>query len=215
MKQLTYAYHMAEATNWPTIQRDGLHSASALLDLAGVNIQERERLEKRQRLTHTELPNGVQIRDQGPMPPAALEKCLIGLTPNEWYALINTRIFFWLDPERLNRHRAACKARPQVVLIVDANRLIAAYAEQVYLTPINSGNARRLPAKGGVATFVPYASWEASAWASEAASLGTPLRSPSHAPVELTITGSIPNIMQFVLDIQELAPNQPFTLPTS
>ncbi|GHO46163.1 DUF7002 family protein [Ktedonospora formicarum] len=215
MKQLIHAYHMAEAINWPTIQRDGLHSASALLDIAGISGWERERLEKRQRLTHTELPNGVQIRDQRPMPPAALEKCLIGLTPNEWYALINTRIFFWLDPERLNRHRAACKARPQVVLTVDANRLISAYAERISLTPINTGNARRLPAKRGAATFVPYASWEASSWASEAASLGTPLRSRSHAPVELTITSSIPNIMQFVLDIQELAPNQPFILPSS
>ncbi len=211
MIQLTALYHMAEAANWPAIQREGLHSASALLERAGLSGEEREHLEKRQRLAHTELPNGVQLRDQRPMPPTALASCLIGLTPSEWYALINARVFFWLDPQRLNRHRAACHLRPQVVLTIDARRLVAAYAEKITVAPINSGNARRRPARRGAATFVPYASWLASAWTSEAASLGTPVRPSSHVPVELTVTGSIPDIMQFVVEVQHLAPDQPFT----
>jgi hypothetical protein len=211
MIQLTYVYHMAEAANWPAIQRDGLHSASTLLDIAGILGQNREYLEKHQRLTHTVLPNGVQLRDQRPMPPEALETCLIGISPAEWYALINTHIFFWLDPARLNRQRAACEPRPQVVLTVDAGRLLAAYGKRIALTPINTGNARRRPARRGTATFVPYAAWVISAWTSEAASLGTSVRSQSHPPVELTIPGSIPNIMQFVVDVQQLAPGQSFT----
>ena len=210
MRQLTYVYHMAEAINRPAIQEHGLHSASKLLDSAGVSGQERERLEKCQRVTYAELPNGVQLRDQRPMPPATLATCLIGMSPAEWYALINDHIFFWLDPARLNRHRAACGPRSQVVLTVDANRLIAAYAEKIALTPINTGNARRRPARRGAATFVPYAAWRASAWATEAASLGTPMRPVSHAPVELTVTGSIPDIMQFVVGMQIVAPGQLF-----
>ena len=211
MIQLTYVYHMAEAANWPAIQRDGLHSASTLLDIAGILGQNRECLEKHQRLTHTVLPNGVQLRDQRPMPPEALVTCLIGISPAEWYALINTHIFFWLDPARLNRQRAACEPRPQVVLTVDAGRLLAAYGERIALTPINTGNARRRPARRGTATFVPYVAWVISAWTSEAASLGTSVRSQSHPPVELTIPGSIPDIMQFVVDVQQLAPSQSFT----
>jgi hypothetical protein len=210
MIQLTSVYHMAEAANWPAIQRDGLHSASTLLDRAGIRGEDRERLEKRQRLTHTELPNGVQLRDQRPMPPAALTACLIGLVPSEWYALINARVFFWLDPARLNRQRTACASRQQVVLTVDARRLVAAYAERITVTPINSGNARRRPARRGTATFVPYAAWVASAWASEAASLGTLARPSSHPPVELTVAGAIPDIMQFVVEVQQLAPGQLF-----
>ena len=175
MRRLTRTYHMAEAANWPAIQRDGLHSASALLDLAGIAGEERERLERCQRVTHTVLPNGVQMRDQGPMPPTALARCLIGMSPSEWYALINAHVFFWLDPARLNRQRVACTSRPQVVLTVDAGRLAEAYSERMALTPINTGNARRQPARRGAATFVPYASWVASAWDSEAASLGAPL----------------------------------------
>jgi hypothetical protein len=211
MIQLTSLYHLAEAANWPVIQRDGLHCASILLDLAGIIGEDRERLEKHQRLTHIELPNRVQLRDQRPMPPAALATCLIGLSPSEWYALINARVFFWLDPARLNRQRAACNPRPQVVLTVDASKLVAAYAEKIAVTPINTGNARRRPARRGAATFVPYAAWLTSAWASEAASLGTPIRPSSHPPVELTVTGSIPDIMQFVVGVQQLAPGQLFT----
>lgn len=211
MVHFTHLYHMAEAANWPEIQRNGLHSASTLLDRAGICGEERERLGKRQRLTHTELPNGVQLRDQRPMPAAALERCLVGLTPSEWYALINARVFFWLDPARLNRQRAACEPRPQMVLTVDASKLVAAYAEKITVTPINTGNARRRPARRGAATFVPYATWSSSAWASEAASLDGPPRASSHAPVELTLAGSIPDIMQFVVGVQELAPGQLFT----
>jgi hypothetical protein len=159
MKLPNTVYHLAEESNWPSIQRDGLLSASKLLDAAGLARADRTRLERAQRLAHTELPTGVQIRDQRPMPPAALEACLVGLTPAEWYALINARLFFWFDPDRLNRQRAACEPRPQVVLAVDTAKLVDAYREEVAVTPINTGNARRKPARRGTATFVAHAAW--------------------------------------------------------
>src|SRR6185369_11493339 len=210
MRRLTHVYHMAEVANWPAIQRDGLHSTTALLDLAGVTGAERERLERCQRLTSAVLPTGAQIRDQRPMPPEALTRCLIGMSPSEWYAIINAHVFFWLDPARLNRQRAACGARPQVVLTIDAEALAETYAARIALTPINTGNARRQPATRGAATFVSYTLWVASAWDSEAASLGPPLRPRSHPPAELTVTGSIPDMMRYVVAVQELAPGQSF-----
>ncbi len=39
-------YHMAEAAAWPSIQRHGLLSTSALLDLYGVAGAERARIER-------------------------------------------------------------------------------------------------------------------------------------------------------------------------
>jgi hypothetical protein len=78
--------------------------------------------ERAQRLAHAELPTGVQIRDQRPMPSAALEACLVGLTLAEWYALINARVFFWFDPDRLNRQRAACEPRPLQAFDGSGNR---------------------------------------------------------------------------------------------
>lgn len=203
-------YHMAEASNWPAIQQEGLHCASALFDRVGLTGTERRRWERGQRPMHAVLPTGAWIRDQRPMPPDALARCLVGMTPAQWYALINSRVFFWVDPERLNRQRAACSARAQVVLIVDAPRLAEAYADRVALTPFNTGNARRRPAIRGAATFVPYRTWLESNWASEAAGLGTRERSRSHAPVELTVSGSVPDIDRFVTDVREVPAGRPF-----
>jgi hypothetical protein len=210
MKLPDRIYHLAEAANWPSIQRTGLRPASELIQQSGIDGIERERLERAQRLEHTQLPNGVQIRDQRPMPSKALESCLVDLSPAEWYALINARVFFWLDPDRLNRQRAACEPRPQIVLVIDANALVAAYAERVALSPINSGNARRRPARRGTATFVPYMVWVESGWTSEAQSLGTRERQRSQPPAELTVVGPIPDIMQFVIGTSELASGQAF-----
>jgi hypothetical protein len=203
-------YHLAESSNWPLIQRDGLLSATRLLAAAGLAPADRERLQRAQRLQHTELPNQVHIRDQGPMPPAALERCLYGMTPSDWYSAVNARVFFWLDPARLNRQRAACGARPQVVMIINAQALVAAYEERVAVTPINTGNARRKPARRGAATFVPFAEWVRSGWESEAEALGLPARKKSHPPVELTVTDAVPDIMRFVRRVFELPAGQPF-----
>src|SRR5437879_6689365 len=95
-------YHMAEAVNWPSIERAGLLSARALLELAGVPEAERGQVDLEQRTGPLLLPGGMVIRDQKPMPPAALERCLHGMTPAQWYALLNSQVFFWLDIERLN-----------------------------------------------------------------------------------------------------------------
>jgi hypothetical protein len=204
-------YHLAEASNWPAIERHGLHCTSALLDLAGVDRKARARLERQQRREGEVLPSGVRIRDQRPMPPAALARCLVGLSPQQWYAMLNARVFFWLDPERLNRQRAACKARPQVVLTLDAAALVAAYGEHISVTPINTGNAMRQPAPRGAATFVRYAQWLETGWTSEAAALGTRARPARHPPVELTVLGSVPDAMRFVLATRHLEPGQRFT----
>jgi len=203
-------YHLAEAANLASIRRFGLLPACELIASAGLPSRDRRQLQGAQRLEHTVLPSGVSIRHQRPMPPAALAACLVGSTPAQWYALVNTRVFFWLDPARLNRQRAACGQRPQVVLTIDAAKLLAVYGEHAALTPINTGNARRKPALRSGATFVPYATWRASGWESEAAALGTTLRKRSHQPVELTFAYALPDIMRFVTSMQPLPQEQQF-----
>ena len=206
----THIYHLAEAANWQSIQRHGLLSTSALLDITALPKYERDRYEQQRRSNHTELPSGIQIRDQKPLPPQALVRCLVGLTPSEWYQILNGKVFFWLDADRLNRQRRACEPRPQIVLIVDTERFLSRHAERIALSPINSGNARRRPAVRGKATFVPYAEWLESGWSSEARGLGTRCRTNSHRPVELTVEGSIRDTMEYVVDVQWLSPRMPF-----
>ena len=132
------------------------------------------------------------------------------MCPADWYEMVNERVFFWLDPDRLNRQRSACKARPQVVIAVDTAGLVAVHQQRVALTPINTGNARRKPARRGAATFVPLAEWCRSGWASEAVALDTPVRKRSHQPVELTVLGAVPDIMHFVVDVTPLLPDQQY-----
>ena len=203
-----YLYHLADAANWHTIKQHGLLSTYDLLKLAGIDEEERLRINQQQRTTQLVLPNGVIIRDQKPMPANALERCLHSMTPAQWYTLLNVKIFFWFDIERLNRMRKVTATLPQVVLVVDTERLLVRYSQHATLTPINTGNARRQPALRGRNTFVPYTTWLESGWDSETSALGTRPRPKSHHPVELTITGPVPDILDFVVDIHQLEPGE-------
>ncbi|MGE0422635.1 MAG: hypothetical protein AB7O88_10245 [Reyranellaceae bacterium] len=191
-------YHIAEADNWPSIERDGLLSAWALFERAGAKAEDRAALEKH-RPVRALLSDGTVIRDQSPMPPAALKSCLRGLTPAQWYRLLNGKVFFWLDEDRVARHLHACRRTAQIVLTIDAEVLLARHAPRASVARFNTGNARRRPAVRGRATFVPWMTWQASGWRSESEGLGTSPRSKSHKPAELTIDRAVPDVLEFVV----------------
>jgi hypothetical protein len=198
-RSLQHIYHLADERNWKSIQSDGLLSATKLFEQA--NLHEWIRCHRTENI---QLHNGAVIRDQKPMPPSALARCLAdGLTPADWYAQLNRRIFFWIDLERLNRQRLACKT-PQYIMTIDANSLLKSYAGRAAVTPFNTGNARRVPARRGLASFVPYNMWVNSGWESEAIALATKPRSLNHKPVELTIIDAVPDIFNFVIDFRRV-----------
>jgi hypothetical protein len=206
-----HVYHLADAENWPSIQRRGLLSATRLLALSGLGLDEQARIERTQRPASLALPSGAVLRDQLPMPPSALARCLVDMTPAQWYALINSKVFFWFDIERLNRQRRASGISPQaVVMTIDAERLLAVHGGRAYLSAFNTGNARRRPAVRGRQSFVPYAAWQESRWASEAAALGIRPRSASHRPVELTVGEGLPDVMDFVVSLRHLDRDETF-----
>jgi hypothetical protein len=206
-------YHMTDASNWMSILKHGLLSTSRLLNLAGLDGDERYELERRQRLRARRFPNGALIRDQVPMSPTSLSVCLAsGLVAEDWYLELNSRVFFWLDPRRLNRHRKACDSSPQMVLTVDAHRLLSSYLRQSALTPFNTGNARRRPARRGRETFLPFEKWQESGWSWEAAALGTPPRPLSHPPAELAIADAVEDALDFVVDVRRLDAREYFLL---
>jgi hypothetical protein len=158
-------YHLAEASNLASILQHGLMSTERLLDLACVAKPEREVLLRVYRTDNIRLSDSVVIRDQRPMPPAALVRALDdGLKPSDWYALLNSLVFLWPDPERMERQRRACGDRPQVVLTFDADALLDRFVAEAFVSPINSGNARRRAARRGRTTFRPYANWLREGW---------------------------------------------------
>ncbi|MFC0389708.1 DUF7002 family protein [Muricoccus vinaceus] len=190
-------YHMAELGSWPSIQRHGLLSTSALLDLFAVSGSRRTAIEARRRpenvaVEHPKLGRAV-IRDQKPMDDAGLLRCLQdGLTPEDWYKLLNDRVFMWLTRDRLHRLLTARPYRTleHDVLELDAAPLVAAHWAQITLSPINSGATKPFPRDRGKDTFLsiadyPYAHWRGKRKAGERA-------------VELAVTGGIPDVGPFV-----------------
>lgn len=164
---------------------------------------------RRHRPTAQRLASGVLIRNQKPMPPAALARCLKGgLKPEDWFELLNSKVFFWLDIERLNRQRNACKDAAQIALVIDAERLLSRYAAVASVAPINTGNAMRAAAPRNRSTFVPYERWVEESWAHEKIP-GAPRRPASHRPVELTIEDAVPDIMEYVVSVVALSAGEP------
>ena len=147
-------YHMAEDGSWPNIQKHGLLSTSALLTLYGYTGIDRERFESEWRPERMPIScDGLEdawLRDQIPMPPEYLEKCLVGgMTPKEWYRLINSKIFFWTTWKSLEIFLAAkeYKNNPQLVITANTRLLLERYASRVTLSSINSGSTYYNPDK--------------------------------------------------------------------
>lgn len=153
-------FHMAESGSWESIRERGLLSTSALLDLFEVEGGERITIEstRRPEIVRLEHPeHGVAlVRDNKPMQEKALEKCLYGMTPREWYELLNWRVFFWVERKRLLKllGARAYRDRPHLVLEVDTAKLLERHADRVTLSPINSGATFAMnPASRGPDTF--------------------------------------------------------------
>ncbi len=143
-------YHMAEVPNWPGIQARGLLSTSALLDLYGYTGGRRELIESRWRpamvkIEKTGLPP-AWIRDQQPMPPAELRPLLEqGMSVEDWYRLINAKVFFWAEWSRLEMLLGAKFYRgfEHVVLKVNTRLLLDQCSARIALTSMNSGSTFR------------------------------------------------------------------------
>jgi hypothetical protein len=195
MRKLDRLYHLADADNAPSILKHGLLSTERLLGLTGVAETERAAVLHRQRRHSLRLADGVTIRDQRPMPPSALAPVLDdGLEPSDWYALLNSYVFLWPDRERMDRQRRACGDRPQVILTFDAVALFDHFGTHAFLSPINSGNARRKPARRGRDTLVPYTTWLHEGW---------PTRQRSHPPAEILFGCMLPAQAPYLIDIAE------------
>ena len=191
-------FHMAERGSWPGIQRHGLRSTAALLDLFEVTGPRREAIERRHRPSGVTLCHPVhgtaRVRDQKPMSDAALRRCLAdGMAPADWYELLNGKVFFWLSRARLVRllRGRAYRGTEHDVLEIDAAALVGAYRDRILLSPINSGATFALgPTPRGLATFQPIAHYD---YASRRAR-----HRPAACVVELTVGYAVPDVSRFV-----------------
>lgn len=199
-------YHMAEDGSFPSIRDRGLMSAAALLDTYEVTGDARVAIEERLRpqsvnLTKAGLPDAV-IRDNKPMSDSALLKCLQdGITPHEWYKILNGKTFFWLHKKRLHRLLAAraYRERAHTILTFDTATVVAAHRDRILLSPINSGSTIMNPQPRGKKTFMtignyPYAERRKG-------------RTIENALVELTVAYSVPDVGAHLLAAQRVHGN--------
>ncbi len=153
-------FHVSLADDVEQISRHGLLSTSALLDLCEIEGKDRTQIESLRREEAVSITHPVHgrflINDQAPMTDAALGRCLIGVSPREWYESLNRRVFFWPTQERLAKHLAARlgRGRRRLVLSFDTRTFVDVLGELIELSPINSGNTMRNPAPRGRDTFL-------------------------------------------------------------
>jgi hypothetical protein len=172
LKDCPTLYHMAERGSWPSIRSKGLLSTSALLDSYGISGSRRRQIEGQRRPTSIELTQSGRaaavVRDQIPIDDRGLDRCLLdGLSPESWYRLLNSKVFFWLTRERLLRllNAGTYRALEHDVLELDTKGLVEAHSDRIWLCPMNSGCTKPYPHPRGYLTFqrIPeysYAFWK-------------------------------------------------------
>lgn len=151
-------YHVAEAGSWPQISRYGLLTSAQLCDLYDVHDPQRRTLLAARRPAKSPLEHPTHgsavLRDQGPLSVAKLAQCLTdGMTVEQWLVALNSRVFFWLQENRLHRMLKAYDDQDHNVLIVDTAGLVSAHQDRVRLSRINSGSTAYLARPRGPGTF--------------------------------------------------------------
>jgi hypothetical protein len=199
---------MAEDGSWPSIRAHGLRSTSALLDLFEIGDPDRALIESRHRSTSVTIKHPVYgsavIRDQQPMDDRGLARALQdGITPREWYELLNRHVFFWVSERRLRTLLGArlYRSRRQTILIVDTARLLSKVGDRVALSPINTGATKPMPHPRGRDCFLspdryPFRDWERR-------------RRGREPIVELAVGYAVPNVelvVQQVLSVGGASP---------
>ncbi|NVH63845.1 hypothetical protein HQ621_23300 [Pseudomonas simiae] len=197
-------YHMAERGAWDSIRTRGLMSTTAVLDHLAVADGERARYESEHRGQKMDVksgyPSSIVLRDQKPMPEGRLITALTGgTTPRQWYELINGKVFFWAEEQRLHGLLGARDYRKleHDVLTLDSSTFIPAYAEAIWLCHMNSGNTWPMPHRRGTEIFCKIVDYPV-----------TRTGNPKKKVVELVVDYAVPNIADYVLEVRKMKGNE-------
>jgi len=158
---------MAHVGAWPSIERFGLLSTTALLDLFEIGGERREQLESSKRSRSEEINHPTHgralLRDQISLNERKLAKALQdGLTPRDWYRLLNRKAYFWGPESRLKILREAREYNDhrQTIIVIDTGQLIARHGERISLCHMNSGATQPMAFPRGLSTFLSIDSYD-------------------------------------------------------
>lgn len=195
-----WLYHMAEAGTWPSIRERGLMSTSGVLDHFGLSGAERRAIEQGHRPGKLAVLPGasdaIVLRDQAPMPPDRLRNALGPETSIEsWYAIINSKVFFWTEEERLHRllNARAYRGLEHDVLTIDTESLVAAHGDRMWLCHMNSGN-----------TFPMWTARDPGIFKRIPAYPVNRNNNPVKPIVEVLVDHSVPDIAHHVIEVRRM-----------
>ncbi len=141
--------HVTAAANLPRIRAEGLRPAADLAARAGIDPAA-----IRLRARPLALP-GALLNHQRPLLMGRAKAFLDPpLTLADWAGLLDARVFLWPDG-RGTAFAAALADREAIVLTVAPKALFAALPGALWLSPVNSGDASRRPARRGPWLWVP------------------------------------------------------------
>jgi hypothetical protein len=201
MKLPLHVYHVADSRCRESIDRYGLLSTQQLYELTN---RPRDIGELRsRRVERIPLSPSIVLRDQRLMSPSSLKRCLVGITREDWYELLNGFVFFWFD--RAKAEILSAKYENSIILKFDFRKLLFAHEDCSYLTPINTGSTAYNAAPRSRATFVPWKQWINTRWATEETSRGMHRKRPAK-PVEFAIAGTVERVSRFLVSGASTAP---------
>ncbi len=146
---------------------------------------------------HHPMLGTIVIHHNLPMTETALSRCLDdGLSPGDWLALLNRKVFFYPDEKQLRRLTEAKLNRgvPREVIVFDTLPLARAHLDRLRLCPINSGSTIRKPARRGLSTFtlakdVTYRQWQKQ-------------RGGRDTVVEIVADEAVPDAGRFIVEVR-------------
>lgn len=196
-------YHMAHVGSWPMIQRHGLLSTTALLDLFEINDVQRPALESRVRRKSEEISHPTYgralLRDQKPLNEKKLANALDdGLAPGDWYHLLNRKVFFWGPESRLKILQTAreYESDRQTIVVVDSAELVRRHGDRVLLCHMNSGATQPMAFRRGRKTFLSIPDYPLAERLKKYGRKG--------AVAEVTVDYSVPDISEFAVEVFEV-----------
>jgi hypothetical protein len=192
-------FHMTEAGSWPSVQRHGLLSTSALLDLFEVAERERGALESARRPETVKITHPAHgtawIRDNKPINETVLRRTLVGMSEVQWYRTLNARVFFWLSQKRLDGllRSPSYRDRTHDILTLDTKALLQAHGDHTELAHLNSGAVHpgaNYPRGAGTFCTIGEYPWRERVRVARAQPI-----------VELTVPWAVPDAADFVIDV--------------
>lgn len=145
--------HVTPARNLPSIRALGLLRPLTLAEREGVSLA---RLSLRANPVEIETPHGIAVLNhQLPLRAGQKAQFLDGVTVEEWGALLDKRLFFWPGSAEPRFANSIAAREPMARLALDARRMFRVLSCFLDLAPINTGNAKRSPAKRGAWIYTP------------------------------------------------------------